>query len=106
MRRAGLGVVERLHAVHERQVDARQVRAQRPGARGDVELVEADREGALVLVVAHLDLAGVEIDGGDLVPQADVDPLVVAELLRRAGDEGVDPPATSPPTRYGMPQAE
>ena len=94
------GVVEGLHAVHERQVDAGQVGAQRAGAGADVQQVEADREGAAVLVVAHLDLAGVEVDADDLVAQADVDAQVVAELLGLAGDEPLDP-ARRPRRRPG-----
>jgi hypothetical protein len=43
-----------------------------------------------VLVVAHLDGAGVEVDRHGLVTRAHVDAEPVAEGLRRAGDQPVD----------------
>ena len=60
----------------------------RPGA--EEQVVEADAEGAVVAQVVHLDLTAVEVDPQHLVADAHVDAVRVAELARRAGDQGVD----------------
>ena len=111
VRRAGvveerLGVVERLDAADVVEVDAREVRARRAGAGGDVQLVEVDGDRALTGVVAHLDACGRPGRcSSDLVPQPHVDAVLSrnsagVRTTRSSSD------ATSPATRYGMPHAE
>jgi hypothetical protein len=85
-----VGVLEVLHAVDVGPVDPGQRRAHRDGARPDVEVVVGERVGAVVLVVADLDLPLGGVDGDGLLPQADVDAVLVAELLRRPRHEPLD----------------
>ncbi len=84
------GVVEGLHPPHPVVVDAGQVRADGAGAGGEEHLVEAEHQGAGPVVVAHLDLPGIQVDADRLVAGAHVDELALPELLRRPGDQVVD----------------
>ena len=88
-RQQRLGVVERLHAVDEREVDAREVGAHRFAAGGQHQPVEADAVDAAGVLVEELDLPGVEVDGRCLVVRAHVD-AAPAVLVGRAGDERLD----------------
>ena len=70
-----------------------------PGASGGGRLrpgrwqqvVEADPDRSIVLAVAHLDLAPVDVDRRRLVPKAHVDPVALAQLLGASGDQVGDP---------------
>ena len=86
-----LGVGQGLHAEHGLAVDARHVRSVGAGPGGDDQLVVGEAHRAAVLVVPDLDLAGVGVDGHRLVAEAHVDAVVVPELLRRPGDQFLDP---------------
>ncbi len=55
-----------------------------------MQLIEAEVDGAVASVVVHLDLAGLEVDRSHLVLHADVDALLVAELLGRASHQVVE----------------
>ncbi len=86
-----LGVGQGLHAEHGLAVDARHVRSVGAGPGGHDQLVVGEAHGAAVLVVPDLDLSGVGVDGHRLVAEAHVDAVVVPELLRRPGDQFLDP---------------
>ena len=84
-----------------------QVGAGGAGAGGDVELVEAEVEGALVLVVAHLHRPPVRVDADHLVVEAHVDAVLLAELLRACGPPGrrATPPRRRPGTGSRRPSS-
>ena len=100
------GVLQVLHAAHEREVDARQVGTDRRSARGDEQLVVAETERPPGALVEHLDLAGRGVDGHGLVVE------VRTSMPRRRCSSGLrvmsasTPPVTTPPTTNGMPHAE
>ena len=84
-----LGVVERLHTVDERQVDAGQVRTDRLAAGGDEQFVVADAVDPAGVLVDELDLAGVGVDGQRLMVRAHVDATATV-LVGGSGDERFD----------------
>ncbi len=90
LREKPLCVPQRLHTVHVRAVDAREVGAYRAAPGRDQELVEAHAQGAVLVEGADLDGSIVKVDRRHLVSGTDVDPQPIAELLRGARNELVD----------------